>query len=209
MKKFLILILISLLTLGLVACGNSGNGESKDASSKQQHSTESNQTSNEDDSSNNNEGEVTENEIGKITVVNKKKDINQTFQSGPVNLTINAIQTATLEPSESYKDMFDGKEKLTIVTINMKTENTSDDTVGIYPNQAVLTTNTGEQVDADIWLSDDLGGDFYGKVSKEGDVIFQLDSPAEEISNMKLIIEGAHDTDYNSLSEQLHIDLSF
>lgn len=106
-------------------------------------------------------------EVGKLTVVNQKKNLNQTVQSGPINLTINAIQTATLEPSESYKEMFDGKDKVTIVTINLSVENTSDDTIGFYPDQGTLTTNTGEQANAETFLSDEVGGDFYGKVKKK------------------------------------------
>src|SRR5690606_26822698 len=104
---------------------------------------------------------------------------------------------------------FDNKDEVTIVTIAMKVENTSEDTISIYPNQAALTTNTGEQVDADMLLSDDIGGEFFGKVNKEGDVIFQLDAPADEITKVKYIMDGAHDTSYNSLSDQIQVDLEF
>ena len=91
----------------------------------------------------------------------------------------------------------------------MKAENTSEDTISFYPDQAVMTTNTGEQVESDIFLSDDVGGDFYGKVNKKGNVIFVLESPAEDITDIKLIINAAIDEDWNSLSNNLQVELSF
>ena len=38
---------------------------------------------------------------------------------------------------------------------------------------------------------------------------FQLDAPADEITKVKYIVDGAHDTDYNSLSDQIQVDLEF
>lgn len=208
MKKLFILFVSISLAFFLTACNsdssNSSNDNEKETSQENKEEAKQEETKKEESNE-----KVTESEVGKLTVVNQKKDLNQTVQSGPINLTINAIQTATLEPSESYKEMFDGKDKVTIVTINLSVENTSDDTIGFYPDQGTLTTNTGEQANAETFLSDEVGGDFYGKVKKEGNVIFQANSEAPEITQLKYIIDGAHDADFNSLGEQLQIDLSF
>lgn len=204
MKKILILIVSLSLALFMAACGNS-ESSSKDSD----NDTTQEKTQKDESKSDKSDENVTESELGKLTVVNKKKNLNQTVQSGPISITINAIQTATLEPSEEYKDMFDGKDKTTIVTIDLTVENTSDDTIGIYPDQGTLTTNTNEQKTAETFLSDEVGGDFYGKVKKEGNVIFQLDSDAKDITQLKYIIDAAQDEDYNSLGDQLQIELSF
>lgn len=198
MKKFLSILLLAILTIGLVACGGGSNtdeGQNNDNTAQEQKKDQE-------------ENEIRESELGKLTVIKKKKDLNYVVQSGPMNLTINAIQTATLDVSHNYKEFFE-KDQVTIVTVEMKAENTSEDTISFYPDQAVLTTNTGEQVEADIFLSDDVGGDFYGKVNKKGNVIFVLESPAEDITDIKLIIDAAIDENWNSLSKNLQIELSF
>jgi len=198
MKKWFKLLTSILLVFSLTACGENGTDEGKNKDTEEMH-----ENHDQDD-------KVKESEIGKLTVVKQKKDLNQTIKSGPMNITITSIQAATLQPNDEYKEaFFDNKDEVTIVTIAMKVENTSEDTISIYPNQAALTTNTGEQVDADMLLSDDIGGEFFGKVNKEGDVIFQLDAPADEITKVKYIVDGAHDTDYNSLSDQIQVDLEF
>lgn len=209
MKKILILFVSISLALFLTACSDSESSNSKSNDEKETSQENKEEAKQEETKKEESNEKVTESEVGKLTVANQKKDLNQTVQSGPINLTINAIQTATLEPSESYKEMFDGKDKVTIVTINLSVENTSDDTIGFYPDQGVLTTNTGEQANAEMFMSDEVGGDFYGKVKKEGNVIFQVNSEAKEITQLKYIIDGAHDADFNSLGDQLQIDLSF
>lgn len=209
MKKFLLLISTLLLTLALVACGSNSDSSKDDKNSntentKQEESKDSKAKENAE-----NKDEVYESELGKLTVVNKKKGINKVVKSGPMNLTINAIQIGNLEVAEDFRDTFDGKEKITAITVEMKVENTSEDTISFYPDQATLTTNTGNQVEADLSFSDNVGGDFYGKVNKEGNVVFFVDSPAEEIKNIKLIIDGAVNENLDSLSDQLKIELSF
>lgn len=200
MKKFFTFLLLVILSAGLVACG----GDSESTGEQKTDNTAQEQK----DDKGKEEKEVRKSELGTLTVIKKKKDLNYVVQSGPMNLTINAIQTATLDVSQNYKEFF-GKDQVTIVTVEMKAENTSEDTISFYPDQAVLTTNTGEQVESDIFLSDDVGGDFYGKVNKKGDVIFVLESPAEDITDIKLIIDAAIDEDWNALSNNLQVELSF
>ncbi len=74
------------------------------------------------------------------------------------------------------------------VGVKMKVENTTSDKMyNTYPDQATLVTSTGEQVEADMGLSDDLGGEIHEGVIKEGNLIFYLDrGKAEEITWIKL-----------------------
>lgn len=205
MKK---LLFVLLLVLFLAACGGEGeeSGSEESSSNEVNASEETDSDSTEDEVT---EGDTIENEMGTFNITYKDKDIKDTYENGPMNLTITGVQVGTLEPSEDYKDMFDGKEKLTTITVGMNAENTSDETVSFYPNQAVLTTNAGDQVDADLFLSGDVGGDFFGEVKKEGEVIFLLDTPAEEIESGKLIINGSHDENIDRLGEDLQIELGF
>lgn len=216
MKKLLVLFLG--LSLFLAACG--GGEESEEASGDateepvaEEISAETEETTEpeaEESNSEVKEGDTIENEMGTFNIVSKQTDLSDSYENGPINLTITGTQLGTLEPSEDFKDMFEGKDKLTTVTVGMEVENTSEDTIAIYPNQSILTTDAGDQVNSDVWLSDDVGGDFHGQVTKDGEVIFLLDTPAEEISSGELIIDGSHTVeDYETVGEQMEIELKF
>lgn len=207
MKKVAKLAGLSVLAIGLMV-GCSEQAVSKEEASPEV-STETEESSANSGESEVTEGDVIENEMGTFHIAKKQKDMTDVYENGPMNLTITGIQLGELEPSEEYAYMFDEKEKVTTVTVGMKAENTSDETVSFYPDQAVLTTNAGDQVDADLMLSGDVGGDFFGKVKKEGEVIFLLDTPVEEIETGKLIISGSHNENLDDLGEELQIELEF
>ena len=64
------------------------------------------------------------------------------------------------------------------VALKFRIENTRTDGDGeliTYPDQAILITSTGEQLDADMFHSDRLGGDIYEGVIKDGSVIWFLE----------------------------------
>jgi hypothetical protein len=81
------------------------------------------------------------------------------------------------------------------VGVKMTVENTSSDKkYTTYPDQATLVTSTGEQVDADLWVSDDVGGDFYEGVVKQGNIIFYLErGNAADITWVKLIWNSSYE----------------
>lgn len=75
-----------------------------------------------------------------------------------------------------------------VVGVKFSIENTTTDTFTTYPDQAVLITSTGEQIDSPAMLqSAHLGGEIYEGVIKEGDVIWYLDrGHAEDIKWIRL-----------------------
>ena len=126
---------------------------------------------------------------------------------GSVNLYIQNMTVADIRPNEDMKAMFDDKEQVRAVVVTMKAENTSEQDVSFYPNQSMLVTDTGEQIDADLMMSGDVGGDFLGKVKKEGQVWFLLKDNTQEIKNIKLIFDPPYVTDsMNDLGVQKRLD---
>ena len=147
------------------------------------------------------EADVQESELGsnQIYMKNKALDVNETI--GSIQFAIDKVQTSRLTVAEAYRELFDGKEAVTVVAMNVIVENTIDDTVSFHPNQATLVTNTGEQVTADLWHSDDVGGEFLGKVKKEGNVLFFVAAMPEELTEVRFIVDGPFDANYEQIAE--------
>jgi cobalamin biosynthesis protein CobT len=218
MKKLFIFILAAMTAMVLAACGEETDESSEDATeteavaeetANEEETEETASEEAEEDHGDSSEGETTENELGAFTMVNQTMDVDETHESGPMELTIHSIQSGNLVVSDEFKDMFDGKDELTMINVEMRAENTSEDNVSWYPDQAVMTTNAGDQVDADLLFSDSVGGEFFGPTNQEGSVLFMLDTPAEEIESVKLIINGPHNEDFETIGDDLEIELSF
>ncbi|GAB3808432.1 hypothetical protein [Virgibacillus kimchii] len=216
MKKLFIFMLAAMTVIVLAACGDEADESSEDATETEAvaeetaNEEETEETaSEEEDHGDSSEGETTENELGAFTMVNQTMDVDETHESGPMELTIHSIQSGNLVVSDEFKDMFDGKDELTMINVELRAENTSEDNVSWYPDQAVMTTNAGDQVDADLFFSDSVGGEFFGPTNQEGSVLFMLDTPAEEIESVKLIISGPHNEDFETIGDDLEIELSF
>ncbi|WP_312507520.1 hypothetical protein [Lysinibacillus sp.] len=209
MKKKLIFSAALVLSLGLAACGEE---KAKEEPQKEETQTPVSADKKEDTEKADEKeksdgvGETTESELGKMTVLYKDKELNMAVNNGPVNATLDKIQLATMEPSESYKESFGGQDKVTIVTIEASAENTVDDTTNYYLNQAKLVTDTGQQVDSDIWFSDDIGGEFLGKVKKNGNIIWILKHD-EAVKKVTLHISGASNANFDRLGEDLKVEI--
>ncbi len=153
------------------------------------------------------DSQVEKSEAGTKTIYLTKKNLGIAKKLGPINFAIDKIQTSRLEVAKGYEDMFNKKKEVTLVILNVKVENTSDKTISVYPDQATITTNTGEQLQAETFISDQVGGEFIGKVKKEGNVMFVANSKPEEITNVKFIMDGPHDENLTSLAERYTVEI--
>lgn len=209
MKK-LIFSATLILSLGLAACGDveeisdenvNAGSESVKTEPVKEEVAEVEETS---DAS----GEVSESEIGKMTTIYQNKEISYPIESGTAKASFNKIRYATLEVAPDYKEMFDGQDVVTLITVEATAENTSDETVNFYVDQATLVSDTGQQVDADMLFSDNIGGEFLGAVKKEGNIQWILKHD-ENIKKVSLHISGASDSDYNRMSEDIKVEIPF
>lgn len=101
------------------------------------------------------------------------------------------------------------------VGMKFKMENTTDHKFETYPDQATLVTSTGEQVEADMFISDHLGGDIDKGVIKEGDVVFFLERGEAEsiewvkfewtVTDSELEDQGDYDNDTKNYEVELEL----
>lgn len=208
-KRILLLLMILVLSISLIACSNSTSQEREETATETETAEEVASEGTEEQESQESGPEVEETDIGIMTRYKTNKDLNLEQQTGPFVVRVLASQLATLETNEDSKPMFDNKDKVTILTLQVEVENTSEETNSIYPNQGTVVTNTKEQVECDLFLSEDVGGDFIGQVVKKGDIFFILDSDPEEITDVKYIISAPHDENFDTIGEDITFELSF
>lgn len=154
-------------------------------------------------------GDVIEDEGGKRIVTGTNYGINETQTSGPFEITVINAQAGQLEVSDPDMIEFLGDESLATVSIEIEVTNNSDNTNTFYPDQSIIVTDQGNQVNSDILLSDKVGGDFYGQVTKHGSVAFTYDGNAEDINRIRYIIDAPHDENFDSIGEDLEFSIDF
>lgn len=155
-----------------------------------------------------NEGETEETELGTLTTHSQVLDIGETQESGPFNITLLNASLADLVVSDEFAEWFDTPE-VVVVAMEIDVENTTGDTNAIYPDQGTIVTNTGKQVDADLLMSDDVGGDFLGEVTKSGTVFFFFEEDPAAIENVRYVIGGGFTENFESLGEDLEFSVDF
>ena len=197
----------------LIGCGETEEATSSESTEQTQQTTDEQTTSSSEGSESSKgedtsegiggseEFEVEEDEIGVSQIYMKNRNLGIEEKIGPIIFQIDKVQTLRLQVSSDFRFMFDDKKEVTIVSFNVIVENTSDDTVSFHPNQARLVTNTGEQVDADMIISEDVGGEFLGKVKKEGGVLFHVDSMPAELTEVRFVVEGPYNDQFNKIAE--------
>lgn len=131
----------------------------------------------------------------------KAYSVNVSGTSGPMKINITKV---TLDNSYNYDDY---SKPIKAVVLEVSVENTSSDTINWYPDQGTLVLNTKEQIEDPILYSDDLGGEFHGKVIKKGKIAFKTASSFDAISSMNFIINGAYNADYDNVGEDLSLPI--
>jgi hypothetical protein len=104
------------------------------------------------------------------------------LESEGVVITVHRVAVASFqefyaasdEAGRRALDTFgDAEGALTIGQIELSIENASGSRRTVYPNQGTVVVGN-EQVDVSLFLSDDIGGEYFPGVVKEGRVLFFL-----------------------------------
>lgn len=211
MNKLLMTLLATTIILG--ACEES-EGPTETASEETEAPDETTgtveeETETDEDSPQQQAGDVIEEDELTRTIIATNYGMNETQENGPFSLTLNNAQLShVLIHDEDLADMMGGDD-LVLVSIQLEVSNNSEDTNIIYPDQGTIVTNTGNQVDADFWFSDSLGGDFLGEVTKSGDVFFFFEGTPEEISTIRYIVGSGHDEDWENFGDDIEFSFDF
>ncbi len=221
-NKIISTALVLCMAISLSACGDSTVKSEKEVSvakesktseveSEAQKPNESSTLGTENDDSST--GTVEQGNGFIKTPVITDKALNYTGSAGPINYTINAIQISNLVATEDAAAEMFGIEKdkeTAIIAMDITAENTSDEDISFYISQATLISSTKEQVDSSLLFSDYIDGEFLGQVVKSGSLVYILpNSNANDITSINLRISAPTDSEWNSLSDDISIDLTF
>lgn len=119
----------------------------------------------------------------------KAFDVNVDISSGPMKMKISKV---TLDPTFKSSEY---SPAINAVILDVEAENTSADTVNWYPNQGTIVLNTKEQTNGALFHSDDVGGEFIGKVIKSGKIVFEVKSKLGDISSINFSVDGPFNSD--------------
>lgn len=158
------------------------------------------------------EAEVEEQDGLRKQIMYTDKELNMSGETGPFKYTIEGVQvsklTATDETMASILDIEKDKE-VTVVAINASAENTTDETNNFYLGQATLTTNTKEQADPNLWISEHIEGEFLGNVIHSGSMVYILpNTNADDLTDLTLHISAPSDADWNTIGEEVQLEIT-
>lgn len=126
-----------------------------------------------------------------------------TQENGPFKVTLKDAKITQMPPEESIA------RDLVILSVFVEVTNESEDFNTIHPNQAVILTDTGQEVIADKALSDKVGGDFAGNETKQGEIHFIFSGEIDDVSSIQCMIDTGYDSEYNWLGENLEFVVDF
>lgn len=136
-----------------------------------------------------------------------KTNVNIIENQGPFMIEIKSIKIATFKPYKKYIHVFGNKKKYTLISLDLYIKNNSDTLGYIYPDQGVITTNSKEQVEADMTLSGKVGGEFNKYGERYGTIVFLLNSSPKKINKFSLTIDAPNNTDLDPLGESFTFKL--
>ncbi|MGY3186425.1 hypothetical protein [Lysinibacillus sp. TE18511] len=212
MKKKLIFSAALVLSLGLAGCGTDSAKEEKPkeetttASTGEKDAAKEDTTKEEKKDADKKEDNAYEDKDLK-GIDTYSKELNITGQSGPLKYNIEDVVLKKATPkSEEAANLFDvpvGTE-VDLITIFMNGENTSTEDMSFYLGQATIITNTKEQLEPDMILSEHIEGNYLGQVKQEGYNVYVLkNSKVEDLKTIEIRIDAPLNSNMDRQGEDI------
>jgi hypothetical protein len=209
MKKYSFGVLLISSMLALAACGSdttSISDEEKEPKTEEVKNEENKKAADTEKEAVKDEN-VQEDDQMKATNTFTNKELNITGTVGPMNYSISGVQLKKLEPkTQEIADLFEVEIGDTVhaITIEMSGENTSDEDMSFYLGQATIITNTKEQLEPDMFLSENIEGDYLGKVKQAGHNVYILkNSTVDDLKSIEIRVSAPMNTNFDSLGEDV------
>lgn len=152
-------------------------------------------------------GETKDTDEGTITL-HKRWDDGETFETGPIVLTVDKVFTSSGDMKGDAAELIG--EHVEYIQVNISVENTSEDDITFYAGQGTVATNTGEQLEADILLSDYIDGNMLAGTKASGSFFYMLEnSSAKDIESIRMKFSAPHETEsFDDVGEELDFEIN-
>ena len=211
-KKWFVPIIIS--SVVLAGCGSDTtkvNEESENTAtttaSEEETTAESTEETEEAEEAVEVDEDVQEDDSMKATNTYTNKELGITGEIGPMKYEIPGIQLKIIEPKDqATADLFEVAvgDEVHVFTIQFAGENTSEEDMSFYLGQATAITNTKEQLEPDMLLSEYIDGEYMGEVRHEGHNVYILkNSTVDELESIELRIQAPMDSNFETVGEEV------
>lgn len=202
MKKLSTILIALMLIFWTVGC-------SKDIEQGSIEKNDNNQT----ESNENNETEkATKSDGLEKTPLFTNKELNYKGEIAGIKYNFKAVQVSKIKPyTEEGASLLDVEKntELTSIVFDVEAENTTGEDVTFFIGQTKLITDTKEQVEPNMLLSDYIESDFLGNVINKGTLVYILkDSKAEDINELELRLDSPiSSSSFDKLGDDAKINL--
>jgi hypothetical protein len=195
-KQWLLWVIVVVLAIVIIAAFGGGSNSGSDSSSSDTDTSSSAKDSSSEAQSSSATSSIN---IGSESIdvsdaINYKPNYNDSSWANST-FDINKITVYKTDGSYTYGSGSDKSDLQGIIKVHFKINAGRDITT--YPTQATLSTDNGQQLDANTYDSDDFDGDLDSGTNTEGDVYFYVPKmkAASEIRTIRIKWDGYYDTD--------------
>lgn len=151
--------------------------------------------------------DVQEDSSMKATNTYTDKELGITGEVGGIKYEISGIQLKVIVPKdEATAELFEVSvgEEVHAFTIQLAGENTKEEDMNFYLGQATAITNTKEQLEPDMFLSEYIEGEYLGQVRHEGYNVYVLkNSTVDQLETVELRIAAPSNSNWDTVGEDV------
>lgn len=131
------------------------------------------------------------------------------YTTGPFKVKITGVSAGIMTPkSEEMKSFLQDKENTQVIILYASVENTEDKKSNLYLNQSLITTDTQEQLEPDLLLSEG-SGEFLSAVKQDLTMVYYPQIDVEKTKEIVLHVEAPSDENFETIGDELNITITF
>ncbi|MFC6323999.1 hypothetical protein [Companilactobacillus baiquanensis] len=195
-KKWWFWLIVAIVLIFIVPAmiGGSGNDSSDSSDVKDAKTTNTSKDTDDSNTAKNNSKtiELDNDEATVLKEISYNPKYNDESWAG-TKVNIDRVKVAKIKPFKDKEE--DNHVYKGIILVHFNVEASRD--INFYPSQGTLVTSDGQQVDANMYSSDDFDGDIAKNAKKSGNVLYTLTTlnNPKDIKNIRLKWDANYDTD--------------